>query len=331
MILLFYGTRPEYIKISPLLKVMKEEGIPHRILFTGQHEDICGGTFDCRINIINGPNRLDSIVQSLLNLSDKIFDGIKYVLVQGDTSSAMAIAMSAFHHNIPIIHLEAGLRTYDIQNPYPEEFNRQIISKISNIHLCPTHTNQINLNNEGIYDNIYVTGNTGLDNLVDIKTEYNNDIVVTLHRRENHKILPLWFNIINDLACEYKKLNFIIPLHPNPNVQLHKHILTDVIVTAPLLHEDMIQLISKCKFIISDSGGLQEESSFLNKKIIVCRKVTERTETLGKNSLLCKDPSELRDIFCNIINDYIITEKCPYGDGNSSKRVAEIFKQILQT
>jgi UDP-N-acetylglucosamine 2-epimerase (non-hydrolysing) len=141
MILICYGTRPEHIKISPLLSEMKDK-IPYKTLFTGQHTDLVKNVnFDFDLKIKDGNNRLDSVVQSCLNLDEDIFEGISHILVQGDTVSAYSLALAAFHRGIKIIHLEAGLRTYDFNNPYPEEAYRQCISRISDINLCPTQNN----------------------------------------------------------------------------------------------------------------------------------------------------------------------------------------------
>ena len=326
MILITYGTRPEFIKIKSLIDHM--EDIPHRILFTGQHRDLCSaGTYS--INIIDGPNRIDSIIQSLMNIPDNIFKDIRFVMVQGDTTSAMAMAMAAFNRGIPVIHLEAGLRTYNINDPFPEELNRQIISKIAQIHLCPTLDNYHNLLREKIGGDIRVVGNTGLDNIQNPTISYNNDIIVTLHRRENHIYIPQLFYDINHLAMTNTDLNFIIPLHPNPNVQIHKDILTHVKIIPPQTHEDMIKLIANCRFLISDSGGLQEEAAFLNKKVIVCRKTTERPESLLIHSFICTDYSKLKDLFYCIRDDYMVNAPCPYGDGRAYEKIIPLLRYYL--
>ena len=322
MILVCYGTRPEWIKVKPII-----DAIDCRVLFTGQHSELANNKFDKRLKIHNYQNRLDSIFASVMQAED-IFEGIDSVMVQGDTASAAAIALSAYNRKIKVIHLEAGLRTYDLDNPYPEEAYRQIISRISDINLCPTELNKANLLQEKTNGKIYVVGNTVLDNLKDIDITYGNEILVTMHRRENHDILPLWFNEISKLALKNKDLKFTIPLHPNPNVQKCVKYLNGVHVIPPLTYEKMKSKIASCRFIISDSGGLQEEAIFLNKKIIVCRKETERTETIGQTSFLCESPDLLNNIFNDINNDYLVPESniCPYGDGFAAKKI----KQILE-
>lgn len=326
-ILIAYGTRPEFLKIKPLIDKMKGI-ISFKTVFTGQHKDIIDKYYipDYKLNIIDNINRLDSVLSSCLN--NDIFNEITHVLVQGDTTSALGIAMSAFNRKIKIIHLEAGLRTYDLENPYPEEGNRQMISRITDIHLCPTKNNKINLEEECVNGDIYVVGNTGLDNLIEYKSKitYENKILITLHRRENHDIIDKWFEELNDLAKMNKDIEFILPLHPNPNVQKYKNILTDINVIEPLNHVDLLNLLVKCKFVISDSGGLQEESSFLNKKIIVCRKITERPESLELTSFYCKEYYDLKNIFNEVNSNYIVDVNSPFGDGYSSEKILKILK-----
>ena len=326
MLLICFGTRPEYIKIKPLLN--KLDGlIPYKLLFTGQHLDLIKN-FDNidKLEIINGVNRLDSIVASVLN-NDLIFKDITHVMIQGDTTSAFAISLAAFHRKLKIIHLEAGLRTYNKEHPYPEEFNRRSISAMADIHLCPTTLSVDNLIREGFKDDIHLVGNTVLDNLVHLKPEYNNNILITLHRRENHNIMDKWFEKIDSIAKKYNNLNFVLPIHPNPNVQKHKNILKNVKVVEPMDYEECIEFISNCKLVITDSGGIQEESSFLKKKCIVCREQTERSEGIGTFSTLVSLDT-IETTFDTFIVDYKIDLPSPYGDGESSEKIVNILKDL---
>jgi len=340
MILITFGTRPEFIKVKPLIDILEENNVKYKTLFTGQHIDLLKASdVDYKITIsVTNMNRLDAIVGavsgnqdlwSILN-SPLTKDKITHVLVQGDTTSALAIALSAFHNKVKVIHLESGLRTYNNQNPYPEEVNRRLISQIANIHLCPTMENKFNLVNEKILGEKYVIGNTSIDNLVEYKDkcEYTNKILITLHRRENHKEMNLWFKEVNDLAKEYNEYDFILPLHPNPNVQKYRDLLTNIKVIEPLSHNELLDILVKTRLVISDSGGLQEECSYFNKKILVCRKVTERSEVVGKSSFLVKKPKDLNKIFKEHIDNYIVDYKCPYGDGNSANKILKIFNEI---
>jgi UDP-N-acetylglucosamine 2-epimerase len=333
MILLSYGTRPEYIKIKPLIDIFNLNNYPYKILFTGQHQDLAVFSYDWSIEIVDGENRLDSIVSSIMNkLSSMIeHDKITYVLVQGDTTSAMSVALAAFHRGVKVIHLEAGLRTYDNQNPYPEEINRKLVSQITDIHLCPTEQARQNLLNERIDNNIYVVGNTVIDNLLKYKDkcEYTNKILITLHRRENHHWIDQWFTEINKLAQLYSEYEFILPIHPNPNVQKYKHLLTNVNVINPLPYEEMLDLLVKTRLVITDSGGLQEECSFFNKKCLTCRVVTERPEAIGQSTFMINNPNDLLQTFQEHINTYNINYECPFGDGKTAEKIYKILSELI--
>ncbi len=322
-ILLCFGTRPEWLKIKPLIKVLDN----YELLFTGQHPDLLKNIkVDYQITIGDNPNRLDQLISDcLLQFPKGNFDS---VLVQGDTASAFACAIAAFHRKKQIIYLEAGLRSYNLEHPYPEEGYRQMIARLANINLCPTNLSQKNLINEGVHGLCYVVGNTVLDNLLPYKRkcEYTNKVLVTLHRRENHHQMGKWFEEVNKLAKINPELEFILPIHPNPNVKKHKHLLTNVNVVEPLSHPELLDILVKCKLVISDSGGLQEEGSFFNKKVIVCRETTERPEAIKTGHLhLCSSPKNLASKFGYLINNYYINEICPYGDGNSSNKIYKII------
>jgi len=324
MILLCFGTRPEWLKIKPLTKILKD----YKLLFTGQHPDLLEGIeVDYKINIRENGNRLDGVISDcLLQFPKGKFDS---VLVQGDTASAFACALAAFNRNLKIYYLEAGLRTYDLDHPYPEEGYRQMIARLTDVNLCPTSLAKSNLKKEKVHGELHVVGNTVLDNLLAYKEkcEYTDKVLVTLHRRENHDSMDLWFKAINELAKDNPSLEFILPLHPNPNVKKHASLLTHVTVIEPMEYSDLLNLLVKVRFVISDSGGLQEEGSFFNKKVLVCRKTTERPEGISTGHLhMCDTPKVLKYMFNFIKDDAIINQGCPYGDGKSSKRIAKIIE-----
>ena len=335
MILLAYGTRPEWIKLKPLIHEFDMNNFSYKILFTGQHKDLVKEFKpDYEAQIIDGENRLDSILTSIpyaLHNILKLYPQITHVLVQGDTTSVLGIALSASHHGIKVIHLEAGLRTYDKQNPYPEETNRRIVSTIADVHLCPTLTNVNNLLNEKIEGNIFHVGNTVLDNLLPYKNmcEYTNKILITLHRLENHHWMDRWFMMIDKLAGEYSQYEFILPIHPNPNVQKHKGLLKHVKVVDPMSHEDLLNLLIKTRLVITDSGGIQEECSFFNKKCLTCRKVTERPEAIGQSTFMIETPEDLIPAFIKHVGDFEINYDCPFGDGKASEKIIARLKEIM--
>jgi UDP-N-acetylglucosamine 2-epimerase (non-hydrolysing) len=335
-ILIVAGTRPEELKTFKLVQTLEKNFIPVLYAFTGQHKNIVNrNKYDFSFNIKENKesNRLDSIVVGNINNFGKFLNKhpyITHVMVQGDTTSAFAVALTAFHNNIKIIHLEAGLRTYNKQNPYPEEINRRLISQIADIHLCPTEEALKNLTRERCFGEFFVVGNTVIDNLLPYKEkcEYTNKILITLHRRENHHWLDQWFTVINTLAKLYPQYEFILPIHPNPNVQKHKHLLKYVKVIDPLSYEDMLNLLIKTRLVITDSGGLQEECSFFNKKCLTCRIITERPEAIGQSTFMIESPELLLGEFLKHINDYEINYDCPFGDGHAAERIYNIIEKF---
>tara|TARA_Y100001972_G_scaffold102112_1_gene127449 strand:- start:452 stop:1450 length:999 start_codon:yes stop_codon:yes gene_type:complete len=324
-ILICFGTRPEWLKVKPLIKILNKSD--YKLLFTGQHPDLLKNIkVDYKIKMTQSDNRLDQIISDCMIQFPK--GNFNSVLVQGDTGSAFGCALAAYNRKLKIYYLEAGLRSYNLNHPYPEEAYRQMIARISNVNLCPTELSKENLLNENIDGKCYVVGNTVLDNLIlyKEKCEYTNKVLVTMHRRENHFWMDQWFKEINKLAQDNPNLEFILPIHPNPNVQKHKHLLTDITLVNPLTHHELLDILVKCKLVISDSGGLQEEGSFFNKKVIVCRKTTERPEGIKTNHLyICKKPKNLPKIFDLLKKDYYINGKCPYGDGHSSNKIYKIL------
>lgn len=327
-VLIAFGTRPEWIKIKPVIEHL-ERG-EYELLFTGQQEDLVSGIeVDHRITIQKGNNRLNDILAGCITQFP--VTSANRVLVQGDTASVLGIALAAFNYKKKVIYLEAGLRTYDLENPYPEEGYRQMIARIADVNLCPTDISKENLINEKVNGKIHVVGNTVLDNLLKYKVEasYDNHVLVTLHRRENHDKMEAWFTALDKVAQRLPTLKFILPIHPNPNVLKHRDLLKNVEVINPLPHEELIKLMRNSRFIITDSGGLQEEGAFFNKKVIVCRETTERPEGIKTGHLLlCKSPTLLNEMAEQVVNDFEVNEKCPYGDGFSGSRVAQIIREF---
>ena len=331
MLLITFGTRPEYIKVKPVMDELKKRDFKYKTFFTGQHQDLLQNidTPDFELDVVPGTNRLDSIVQSILN-NEEIFKGVTSVMVQGDTTSAFATALAAFHRKIPVAHLEAGLRTYDKFSPYPEEFNRKAISALAEIHFPPTEVAKQRLIKEGYKEKIFVVGNTVLDNISHITPSESNTVIVTLHRREKHHEIDQWFVAINDLAKKNPHLNFILPIHPNPMVKKHAHLLTSVIVYPPMDHDEFTSRLARCKYIITDSGGIQEEAAFLRKPCVVCRDFTERGEGVGTFSILCKKIEDLEKS-CEWADQADLSgSECPYGDGKSASYIADVYTKTTQ-
>lgn len=327
-ILICYGTRPEYLKILSLAKKLPKKNF--KLLYVKQHNHLLkGNKFDYKINITKkNKNRLNLIFQNIFGKFN--FSQFKHVLVQGDTATALGCALAAYNYNIKIIHLEAGLRTYDKNNPYPEEAYRQIISRIADIHLCPTKLSKNNLIKENIRENIFVVGNSALDNLLPLKKKatYSNIILITLHRREKLNEMKQWFKELNKIAKKFDKLKFIFPIHANPQIQSLKKYLTSVNIIEFLPHNELLELMIKSKFLITDSGGIQEEGSFFNKKIIVCRKYTERPEGINSGHLImCKKIKYLEKLVYRLNKNFSIRQPSPYGDGKTALKIIKLYNE----
>lgn len=359
---IIFGTRPEAIKLAPVVKIFKNcKQIETRIILTGQHKEMVTQVLKF-FDIKEDKNfELMKYKQSLSHITCKVLAGLEIefdefkpdiVIIQGDTSTAFAAALAAFYKKIKVAHVEAGLRTDVLFNPFPEEANRRLISQISSIHFAPTNNAKQNLINSGVCGNIYLTGNTVIDSLLYTaeKTKYdskyrfkNKDIkliLCTIHRRENwSKIKEITSGILKILET-YKNINLIIPLHKNETVRkpiieiLGKH--KRVSLTEPLEYEELIAVIKNCYLILTDSGGLQEEAPSLGKPVIVLRDNTERVEALksGTAKLVGTQPDNIYKEVEKLIIDNKAYEKMsqainPFGDGKSSKRILEICLEEL--
>lgn len=326
-ILAVFGTRPEYLKIKSVVEASKNK---IKTLFVGQHTNIINfGTSDYYIDIENScSNRLNSIFEQIFKKIESIISEFDAILIQGDTATVAATAMVAYHLRKKIIYLESGLRTYDLDNPFPEEGYRQMVSRIADINLCPTKLSAKNLKKEKVKGSIYITGNTSLDNLIQYKknTSYQNKILITLHRNENLPIIKFWLSEIDKLAEKYKDIEFVYPVHPNPSIKNEAENCKYIKKIEPLQHSELLDILKDCKFVITDSGGIQEEACFLNKKIIVCRKTTERPEGIHSGHIyICEKPESLKHHFLKINNDFLISKKCPYGNGKSAKKIINLL------
>ena len=343
MYLFCFGTRPEIIKQFPLINEFKKRNIPFKTLFTGQHKDL----IDNFSNLIDEPTYvLEDIVkegQSLNLLVSKLIEKTEGILsknmeskiiVQGDTSSAFSIGLAGFQNHNKIIHLEAGLRTYNLKSPFPEEANRSLISKIADTHLCPTNTALLNLENEGISRNVFNVGNTIVDSfkfiaenklessqVKNLVANKNNYIVCTLHRRENReKMIDLW----NELNIVSQSRNIIYINHPSVKESVN-HLSKEIVQIEPLSYQDMVYLINNSSGVISDSGGMQEEVISAKKNILICRDTTERPETIesGYGLLVNKDINKNID-FLDKKNK---SGKNPYGE-NVSTKITDLLQTI---
>ena len=346
MYLITYGTRPEIIKIFPLIKKFIKNNIKFFTLFSGQHKDLYNNFKDLLPkpdfileNIMEHNQTLNKLSSKILCNIDKILvenDNITHIIVQGDTTTAFSIALAGFNHKKKIIHLEAGLRTHDKYSPFPEEINRTLISNIADIHLCPTNISVSNLNTENIYDNVYLVGNTIVDsfnyiynnssipsNIYNLTINIiNNYYLVTLHRRENRgkKIKNMW-NQLNSLS---NQCNFIYITHPSLS-ESTTYLNNKIIKLDPQDYISMVFLIKNSKGIITDSGGIQEEAVCAQKKVLICRDTTERPETITTNwGILVYDNIIDNISFFDIENKNILSN--PYGENVCDKIIQLIDK-----
>ena len=359
------GTRPEALKLYPLISYFKKKNFFQiKIISTSQHTNLLKDVLNNLSFNADLDLKLMTKNQTLLKFinksSNKIEQIIKsghpdLIIVQGDTGTAYSASLAAFLNKIPIAHVEAGLRTSNFLNPFPEEIYRRLISRMSTFHFAPTLTSKQNLIKEGINkNNIYVTGNTIIDTLKLInkkinidnmkyfkyfkkyKFKFNKVILVTIHRRDNHgSNLSKFISILQNVSKLYPDYSFVIPYHPNPNVKnfLIKNFTKylNVFVIPPLEYDKMIFLIKKSCLILTDSGGIQEEAPYFNKPVIILRESTERTEGLKKGVAFLTgiNESKIKYYLNKFLNkNYKIKSiKNIYGNGNAS---ALIYKNTFK-
>lgn len=355
-----FGTRPEAIKMAPLIKELeKNSAIESKVCVTAQHREMLDQVLtlfnivpEYDLNIMKKKQTLSSITTEVLNNLNDIFveETPDIVLVHGDTTTTFASALAAFYNKIKVGHIEAGLRTYDKYFPFPEEMNRKLTGSIADLHFAPTSTNKNNLLREGINEkNIFITGNTVIDAMnytVDVdykfqneylnKIDYNKKIImVTAHRREN------WGSGIENICkalLEVKKSNndveIIYLVHLNPIVKdmVHRYLegIEGIHLLSPLDTRETHNLMQKSYFIMTDSGGIQEEAPHLGKPVLVLRDVTERIEAVeaGTVKLVGVDESNIIKEANKLLKDkeeYYKMSKAtnPYGDGKASKKIVD--------
>jgi len=349
MILVAFGTRPEIIKLFPVIKELSARQIPFRTLFSGQQLDLYEDMRELVpepdfsfAGFFAGNEKHNSLAASFVKIcraAEDLFTAHDFdiVLVQGDTTTAWAIAQIAFYNGVRVAHVEAGLRTFDLQNPYPEELNRTLITRVAALNFSPTEQARKNLEECGA-QNIHVTGNTIVDAVHYFQNRISppaaqgeNIVVVTLHRRENHGIMDLLFDELQNAALSNPDLTFILPIHPNPAVARHRSRLKaeNIRIIEPLGYPEMLALMARAKFFISDSGGVQEEASCLNKKILIVRDKTERPEILEIGLGLLTGKDFRRHIeWARTVPPAAATS--PYGDGKAARRIVNILETAMR-
>lgn len=367
-----FGTRPEAIKMAPLVKRLNEtEGIESLLCVTAQHREMLDQVLDLfqlkpdyDLNIMKPNQSISQITSNVILGIEEVFAMEKpdLVLVHGDTTTTFASSLAAFYQQIPVGHVEAGLRTGDKYSPWPEEINRILTGHLADFHFCPTERNRQNLLKEGILDeNIFITGNTVVDALLEVadkpyefqdsvlqSLDFENKriIAVTCHRRENlGEHMENIFSAIRDIAEAFEDVEIVYPVHMNPKVRTiagevlgEKSLATEVAqrihLIEPLQYQPFVNLMAKSYFLITDSGGMQEEAPSLGKPVLVVRKETERPEAVeaGTVKLAGVERATIFNMAKDLLTDQTIYNEMayannPYGDGRACERIVEILKQ----
>lgn len=362
-----FGTRPEAIKMCPLVKELeKDPAIKSIVCLTGQHKEMLQQVVDIfkinisyNLDIMRPQQTLTTITVDILKKIEEVLKREKpdIVLVHGDTTTSFVAALASFYQQIPVGHVEAGLRTFNKYSPYPEEMNRCLTGRIAEYHFAPTKNNQKNLQSEGISNHIYVTGNTVIDafkttvkdnycfkrqELNQIDFNMKRCVLLTAHRRENIGVpLENICEAVAELAKEDKNIEFIYPVHLNPVVKnTAERILgniDNVHLLEPLDVEDMHNVMSRCYLVMTDSGGLQEEAPSLGVPVLVLRTETERPEAVeaGTVKVIGVDKEKIYQNVRIVLDDKEVYEKMahavnPYGDGHASEKIIKILKDNME-
>jgi len=369
-ILIVFGTRPEAIKMAPLIKEFRKNQsiFITKVCITAQHREILDQVLnffgiipDFDLNLMTPGQDLFSLTSLIITEFKKILEEFNpdYVFVHGDTTTSMAVSLASFYFRVKIVHIEAGLRTFDKTSPFPEEINRQLTSRIADYHFTPTKSSKENLIKENINtESIVITGNTVIDALfesIDLINknpkplnsilnsicDLNKDLlVVTGHRRENqgkglHKIAAA----LKEIALKFPNIEIVYPVHPNPKVKKPVYKLLsgvdNIKLIAPLPYEAFILLLSKSKIILTDSGGIQEEAPSLGKPVLVMRDKTERPEAVNSGTVILvgTDKEKIIKEVSFLLTDQKAYSKMsrrinPYGDGKASVRIVQFIKNL---
>jgi UDP-N-acetylglucosamine 2-epimerase (non-hydrolysing) len=363
-IAVIFGTRPEVIKLSPLINDASNSNYELFLISTGQQEDLNHKALrefkikpDISFGLMRPNQSLNTFLSSaILALERKLSEErIDYVIVHGDTGTALAGAIAAYNLRIPVAHLEAGLRSHDLENPFPEEMNRKLISQLASLHFSPTPVATENLRREGIPNShIREVGNTIVDVVQGIIRKYSEDlestklvgefrkyeknILFTIHRRENHKNMPILVDTLEELAQVNPSFGIWVPVHPNPNVKSHltklDNLYPNLHILEPLDYLDFISAIMHCSLVITDSGGVQEEATVLKRYCLVLRETTERPELLasGWGELVKFTKSEILErVYEQLVKGEISnSKKSPFGDGHTLERIRKVLTELAK-
>jgi len=333
---IIFGTRPEYLKLKPLIDVFKREKyFDFQVIYVQQHDYIPDLIEDNSYLLKNlqihtlSNHRMEDIGIQILSGLQKLIYTSTHIIVQGDTATAFYSALYGFQNKLKVIHIEAGLRTYDLEKPFPEEAYRQMISRIASIHFTPHDDCKKLLEEEKVSGKIYTVGNTILDLIksYNLNVYKGNKVLITFHRRENWDYVKEFIIELNKLVEKYNHLEFIWYLHPNKDLQekVKQFIHKNVSLEEPLNHYDFSKKIASCYTLLTDSGGIQEEASFLGKQTIVLRKTTERNHIKYPYIQTIELFKDIEDKFSNLLKEDL-QPSYVYGNGDSSQKIYELLK-----
>ena len=369
-VIFIFGTRPEIIKLAPVILTLKKFPEDYNVIIcnTEQQKELSNQTLeyfglraDINLDCMRENQSLSSVQARILTSLDKVFceNKIDAAVVQGDTMTVLCGALTGFYHKIPVFHVEAGLRSYDIYEPFPEEVMRQMTSRVAELHFAPTEVNKEALLKENISENkIHVTGNTVIDALFCLSDEVVENskrffedknipvddklVLITAHRRENHgERIDRIIEAISYLAKKYSDHTFVIPVHPNPNVRGKIYDSLDIFgnihLLPPLDYPYLVYLMKHAKLILTDSGGIQEEAPSFACPTLVMRYETERKEGIeaGVSKLVGADYDKILEesekILSSTKNLTRLKVQNPYGDGKASERIENIIRNYFKT
>lgn len=352
------GTRPEVIKVAPVYKFFLKMGEEAFVIATAQHRELMDMMLDVfemkakyDLNVMTHDQTLDDVVASIMQRLPKILKSERpdILLVQGDTTTALACALCAFHWRIPVAHIEAGLRSHELYDPFPEEMNRRVIDVVSRYLFAPTVRAKENLTREGIEENrIHVVGNTVVDALNTIREKFDlpeirsriipfeRYILLTLHRRENigERMVSILSGVRN-FAREYD-VRVVLPVHKNPKV---RQIIFETVgkdehffLMEPVDYVTFLALLEGCWFVVTDSGGVQEEAPSFGKFVVVARRTTERPELIesGFGLLAGTDEESIHRAMVSAIKAQLNSAENPFGDGRTSERIWKILRGVTE-
>lgn len=365
-VLSVFGTRPEAIKMCPLVKeIGKHPGFVNKVCLTSQHSEMLRQVMDCfmiredyDLKVMTKNQTVTAITTKVIRGLEKLFkeDRPDIVLVHGDTTTTFAAALAAFYAKIPVGHVEAGLRTYDKYAPYPEEMNRTLASRLADLHFAPTALNRDNLVKENVREGIYVTGNTVIDAFAyTVRPGYRFEsetlrkipfgktrlVMMTAHRRENWgKPLENICEAVKKAVSDFKDISVVYPVHLNPAVRNTVFPILGnterVILTDPVNVMDMHNILPKCHMVITDSGGLQEEAPYFGVPVLVFRGVTERVEAIeaGTAKIIGLEKDGIYGSIKSMLTDEeeygrMARSVNPYGDGKASARIVAALNEYF--